>query len=268
MDSCFKEPLVSASLAAAMRKILVVLLPILSLAPGGARLAAAADLQVFAAASLTDALQELAAGYEKSRGDKILLNLGASSTLARQIQEGAPADLFLSADEEKMDALEKHGLLLSGTRRSVLSNTLVVVVPADSTVKIAAPADLVTKVRVLALAEPRSVPAGIYAKQYLKAQKLWNKLIDRVVPTENVRAALAAVEAGNADAGIVYKTDARIAKKIRIAYEVAQAEGPKISYPFAAVAATRQPDAARRFLAFLESPAALAVFQKYGFLLR
>lgn len=249
-----------------MRTILVTLLLILTLALGGAHLAAAAELQVFAAASLTDALQELAAGYEKSNGDKILLNLAASSTLARQIQEGAPADLFLSADEEKMDGLEKKRLLLAGTRRSVLSNTLVVVVPADSTVKIAAPADLVSKVRVLALAEPQSVPAGIYAKQYLRAQKLWDKVIDRVVPTENVRAALAAVEAGNADAGIVYKTDARISKKVKVAYEVAASEGPKISYPFAVVANSQQPDAARRFLAYLESPAALEVFRKYGFL--
>jgi len=255
-----------------MQRTLASLLPVLLFLLlgdlGGAPLAAAAELQVFAAASLTDALQELAIAYEKNGGDKILLNLGASSTLARQIQEGAPADLFLSADEEKMDDLEKHRLLLAGTRRSVLSNALVIVVPADSTVKIAAPTDIVSKVRVLALAEPQSVPAGIYAKQYLKAQKLWDKMIDRVVPTENVRAALAAVEAGNADAGMVYKTDARISRKVKVAYEVAPSTGPKISYPFAVVAATRQAAAARRFLAFLESPAALAVFQKHGFLLR
>jgi molybdate transport system substrate-binding protein len=226
----------------------------------------AAELQVFAAASLTDALQELAAAYQKSAGDTIVPNFGASSTLARQIQEGAPADLFLSADEEKMDGLEKRGLLLPGTRKSVLSNTLVVVVPVDSTLKINAPSDI-TKARVLALAEPQSVPAGIYAKQYLKSQKLWDKVIDRVVPTENVRAALSAVEAGNADAGIVYKTDAGISKKVKIAYEVPRAEGPKISYPFAVLKASRQADAARRFLAFLESPPALEVFRKYGFLL-
>src|SRR4051812_21794507 len=102
----------------------------------------AAELNVAAAASLTDALQEIKAVYEKSGGDTIVLNLGASSTLARQIQEGAPADLFLSADEAKMDALEKKGLVLKGTRRSVLSNTLVVVVPSDSALRIATPADL------------------------------------------------------------------------------------------------------------------------------
>ncbi|MEO6193162.1 MAG: molybdate ABC transporter substrate-binding protein, partial [Thermoanaerobaculia bacterium] len=182
----------------------------------------AAELNVAAAASLTDALEEIKvayeAAYEKSGGDTIVLNLGASSTLARQIEEGAPADLFLAADEAKMDRLEKGNLVLKGTRRSVLSNTLVVVVPLDSPLRIAAPADLVNpKIRHLALAEPQSVPAGIYAKEYLRGLKLWDKVIDRVVPTENVRGALAAVETGNADAGIVYKTDAGISKKVRVA---------------------------------------------------
>ena len=228
--------------------------------------ASAADLHVFAAASLTDALKEIAPEYEKATGDKLVLNLGASSTLARQIQEGAPADLFLSADEEKMNGLEKRKLLLAGTRRSVLSNTLVVVVPVDSSLKIAGPADL-AGVRALALAEPQTVPAGIYAKQYLEAKGLWSKVIDRVVPTENVRAALAAVESGNADAGIVYKTDAGISKKVRIAYEVPRAESPKISYPFAVLAASGRKEAARKLLDWLHSPSALAVFRKHGFLI-
>jgi molybdate transport system substrate-binding protein len=228
----------------------------------------AADLQVFAAASLTDALREISAEYEKTAtGDKPVLNLGASSTLARQIQEGAPADLFLSADEAKMDGLEKRKLLLPGTRRSVLSNTLVVVVPVDSNLKISGPADLAAaSVRAIAIAEPQSVPAGIYAKEYLKRKGLWNKVIDRVVPTENVRAALAAVESGNVDAGIVYKTDAGISKKVRIAYEVPKAEAPNISYPFAVLADSERKEAARRFLDFLISPPSLAVFRKYGFL--
>lgn len=229
---------------------------------------AAADLQVFAAASLTDALRQISAEYEKTAaGDKPVLNLGASSTLARQIQEGAPADLFLSADEAKMDSLEKRKLLLAGSRRSVLSNTLVVVVPVDSNLKISGPADLAApSIRALALAEPQSVPAGIYAKEYLKKKGLWPKVIDRVVPTENVRAALAAVESGNVDAGIVYKTDAGISKKVRIAYEVPKAEAPDISYPFAVLADSEHKEAARRFLDFLVSPPSLAIFRKYGFL--
>jgi molybdate transport system substrate-binding protein len=228
--------------------------------------ASAADLHVFAAASLTDALKEMAPEYEKATGDKLVLNLGASSTLARQIQEGAPADLFLSADEEKMNGLEKRKLLLPGTRRSVLSNTLVVVVPADSNLKISGPADLVA-VRALALAEPQTVPAGIYAKEYLKSKGLWTKVIDRVVPTENVRAALAAVESGNVDAGIVYRTDAGISKKVKIVYEVPRAEAPKISYPFAVLASSERKEAARKLLDHLHSPSALAVFRRYGFLI-
>jgi molybdate transport system substrate-binding protein len=237
----------------------------------GACRAQAAELNVFAAASLTDALQEIAAVYEKAGGDRILLNLGASSTLARQIQEGAPADLFLSADEEKMDGLEKRGLLLAGTRKSVLSNTLVIVVPAvpaDGGLPIASPQDLAgPRIRAIALAEPQTVPAGIYAKEYLRKLKLWSKVIDRVIPTENVRAALAAVESGNVDAAIVYKTDAGISKRVRVTYEVPRAEGPKISYPFAVLKESENPEAARRFLAYLGSKPALDIFRKYGFLI-
>lgn len=166
-----------------------------------------------------------------------------------------------------MDALEKKGLVLAGTRRSVLSNTLVIVVPRDAAAKIVAPQDL-AGVRTLALAEPQSVPAGIYARRYLTRLGLWEKLAGKVVPTENVRAALAAVEAGNADAAIVYKTDAGISKKVRVAYEVPRAEGPKISYPFAVVAESKRKDAAKRFLAYLASKPALAVFRKYGFVIQ
>jgi molybdate transport system substrate-binding protein len=228
--------------------------------------ARAAELRVFAAASLSDALKEIAPEYEKRTGDRLVLNLGASSTLARQIQEGAPADLFLSADEEKMNGLEKRKLLLPGTRRSVLSNTLVVVVPVDSNLRISGPADLAA-VRAIALAEPQTVPAGLYAKQYLKSKGLWSKVIDRVIPTENVRAALAAVESGNVDAGIVYRTDARISKRVKIVYEVPKAESPRISYPFAVLAASGRKEAARKLLDYLHSPSALAVFRKHGFLI-
>ncbi len=250
------------------RRLLTGLALLVFLLPALATAARAVEIQVFAAASLSDALREISAAYEKEQGDRIVLNLGASSALARQIQEGAPADLFLSADEAKMNSLEKKKLLLAGTRRSVLSNTLVVVVPHDSPLRIVGVKDLAgSGIRALALAEPQTVPAGIYAKEYLQKIGIWSKVIDRVVPTENVRAALAAVESGNVDAGIVYKTDAGISKKVRIAYEVPRAEGPVISYPFAALAEAEHPDAARKFLAYLESPAALNTFRKFGFLI-
>lgn len=227
----------------------------------------AAEVQVFAAASLMDALTEIGRAYEARTGDKILFNFGASSALARQIREGAPADLFFSADEAKMDALEKAGRLAPGTRRSVLSNTLAIVVAADSPLRIASPKDLAgSGVRILALAEPQTVPAGIYAKQYLTAIGLWRAVADRVVPTENVRSALAAVEAGNADAGIVYKTDAAISKKVRVAFAVPRGEGPAISYPCAVLREAPSPEAARRFLSHLGSREAQDVFVRHGFL--
>jgi molybdate transport system substrate-binding protein len=227
----------------------------------------AADLQVFAAASLADALGEIAGTYEAVSGDKLVLNLAASSTLARQIKEGAPADVFFSADEAKMDELAKAGLIVAGTRRTLLGNTLVIVVNAGGGAPVSAPADLAKPgVRRLALAEPQTVPAGIYAKAYLQKAGLWKQVIDKTVPTENVRACLAAVEAGNADAGIVYKTDALVSEKVRVAFEVPAEEGPAISYPVAVVKDAKQAGAAQKFVVYLASPEAAAVFAKYGFL--
>ena len=227
----------------------------------------AAELNVFAAASLSDALKELTPTYEAKSGDKLRFNLGASSALARQIKEGAPADLFFSADGAKMDDLAQAGLIAPDTRVTLLSNTLVIVVNATDGAKVATPADLATAaVRRLALAEPQSVPAGIYAKAYLLKLGLWPQVADKVVPTENVRACLAAVESGNVEAGIVYKTDALISKKVQIAFEVPAAEGPKIAYLLAVTADAKHADAARRLAAFLASAEAQAVFAKYGFL--
>src|SRR5262245_32749725 len=231
--------------------------------------ARAADVTVFAAASLTDSLKAIAADYEKQSGDRVVFNFGASSLLARQIEEGAPADIFFSADEAKMDGLEKKGLIAKDTRKSRLSNSLVIVVASENGVAIGSPKDLATpKVKRLALAEPRTVPAGIYAKEYLEKQNLWSGVQAKVVPTENVRAALAAVEAGNAEAGIVYKTDAAISKKVKVTYEVPTADAPAISYPMAVVKEAKQPVAARKFLEHLESEEAGRVFQKYGFSVR
>ena len=235
----------------------------------GAREARTAEIDVFAAASLTDALGEIGTAFEKATGNRIVPNLGASSMLARQIREGAPADLFLSADEIQMDGLEKAGLLVPGTRRSVLSNTLAVVVPKDSTVEIASEKDLAgANVRGLALAEPSSVPVGVYSKKFLESAGVWGAIAPKVIPTENVRATLAAVESGNVEAGIVYKTDAVISKKVRIAFEVPAARGPAISYPFAVVKGAPHEAGARAFLAYLGSPAAGAVFVRYGFLVK
>jgi len=232
-------------------------------------LAAAATLRVSAAASLTDVLQALAPVYQKQTGDALVFNFGASSILARQIQEGAPVDLFISADEQKMNQLQRAHLIVTTSRRSILSNTLVIVVPNDSRLTITSPADLaVRSVKRIALAEPQTVPAGIYAKQYLRKLGLWSRVVGKVIPTDNVRGALAAVESGNVDAGIVYKTDALISRGVRVAYEVALSDGPAISYPAAVIGDSRQQAAAQRVLDFLQSPEARETFRKYGFLVK
>jgi molybdate transport system substrate-binding protein len=226
----------------------------------------AATLTVFAAASLTDGLREIGRNYEQATGDKIEFNFAASSILARQIEEGAPADVFFSADEAWMDALEKKGLVK--TRRNRLSNSLVIVVAADSPLSIRSPKDLTRKdILHVALADPQSVPAGIYAKEYLGKLHLWDEIAPKVVPMGNVRAALAAVESGDAEAGIVYKTDAAISKKTRVAYAVPRSDGPAISYPMAVMNETKDPKAAQSFLKYLDSDAAGRVFEKFGFIL-
>ena len=233
---------------------------------GSARLAAG-EITVFAAASLSDALRELAAMHQKANGDTVRLNLGASSLLARQIKEGAPADLFLSADEAKMDDLARAGLIDATSRRSLLSNSLVIVVAADSKLKLASAQDLASaEVHRLAVAEPETVPAGIYAREYLQKLGLWEAVAGKTVPTENVRAVLAVVESGNADAGFVYRTDALISKEVRIAYDVPRGDGPRVSYPAAVIKGGANPAGAARFLAWLASPAGKSVFAKYGFI--
>jgi molybdate transport system substrate-binding protein len=227
--------------------------------------AQAAEVLVFAAASLNDALQDIRVRYEAGQEDRIAYNFEASSKLARQIIAGAPADIFFSADEEKMDQLQAKGLIVEGTRASVLSNTLVLVTAPDDT-RVETPRDLLKPgITRLALAQPDTVPAGIYAKAYLRGQDLWSGVSDRVIPTENVRAALAAVESGNADAAFVYRTDVRAQSKVRVAYEVPPADVPPITYPVALIKGTKNDAAARRFLAYLRSEVAAAAFRRQGF---
>ena len=228
----------------------------------------AAEVTVFAAASLTDALKAVAAAYEKTSADKILFNFAASSTLARQIEAGAPADIFFSADETKMDWLEKAGLIDVTTRKNRLSNSLVVVVPADSKLQIKSASDLTNAaVQQIALADPRAVPAGVYAKGWLMRQKLWSAIEPKVVPTENVRGALAAVASGNVEAGVVYRTDASISKRVKIAYEVPANDAPRITYLMALVKGAPQPEVAKLFLNYLASKEAGQIFKRFGFIL-
>jgi len=227
----------------------------------------AAEIHVFAAASLTDVLKEITSTYEKSSGDKVVFNFAGSNFLARQIEAGAPADIFFSADEAQMDRLEKKNLVVTETRRNRLSNSLVIVVAADSGIRIGSANDLSkTEIKRIALADPAGVPAGIYAKAFLEKENLWQALSPKIVPTENVRGALAAVESGNVEAAIVYKTDAAISRKTKIAFEIPVGKTPPIHYPVALLKDSRQPDAAKKFINYLFSSDATALFQKYGFI--
>jgi len=232
----------------------------LVLAAGSAR---GEEIAVFAAASLTDALTEIGRLYEAKSADKVVFSFGASSDLARQIEQGAPADVFFSADTAQMDRLERAGLVRAGSRTDVLSNVLVVVAPSDSRTEIRGPSDLERLGRI-ALADPEAVPAGVYARTYLEGLGLWSRLKEKTVPTLNARAVLASVESGNADAGFVYRTDAAISKRVRVAFEVPAEAGPRIVYPMAAVAASRKAGVVA-LVGFLVSPEAREVYARRGF---
>ena len=227
--------------------------------------ARAEKVLVFAAASATNALRDVGQAFTKETGHSVEFAFGASSDLARQALAGAPADVFLSADEARMTQVEKGGLLQPGTRRDLLSNRLVVVVPAESKRTLAAPADL-RGVKRLALADPAAVPAGVYAKAWLQKSGLWKELEGRVVPALDVRAALAAVEAGRVEAGGVYATDAAQSKRVRVALTVPEGEAPRIVYPVAALSGGKAPEAARAFVRFLQGDVARRAFEKHGFI--
>ena len=226
---------------------------------------AAGEITVFAAASLSEALSTIGAARAQATGHVVHFNFAASNTLARQIAAGAPADLFISADEAQMDALAGGGLIDPATRRDLLGNTLVIVTLPDGPV-IEKVADLTqAAVRHLSLGDPAAVPAGVYARRYLVKLGLWDGLEPKVVPAQNVRAALAVVESGNAEAGMVYKTDAVGSTKVKIAVEIPAAEGPPIIYPVAVVAGSRHAAAAKEFLAYLSGREARAVFSQNRF---
>jgi molybdate transport system substrate-binding protein len=232
---------------------------------GAATPATSPPLLVFGAASLTESLREIGRDFEAKTGREVDFSFGASSDLARQIEVGAPTDVFFSADTAKMDVLEKEGLVRRSDRREFLSNVLVVVVPKASTAAIASARDLVA-LPGIALADPAAVPAGIYAKKWLMAEGVWGPLAPRVVPTLDVRAALAAVAGGDIPAGIVYRTDAETSKDVRVALTVTS--GPTITYCIAPLSRSKHLPAAAAFVAFVNSREGRAVFERRGFLVR
>jgi molybdate transport system substrate-binding protein len=249
----------------AMRRLAACLTATL-LAMAAPATARAQDLLVFAAASMKTALDEINAGWQQGG---VKTSYAASSALARQIEAGAPADLFVSADLDWMDYLEQKKLLKAGTRSSLLGNRIVLIVPSDSkaTVRIAPGFDLAAllgKDGRLAIADVNAVPAGKYGKAALEALGVWPSVQGRVAQAENVRAALLLVTRGEASAGIVYATDAAADKTVRVLDRFPAASHPAIVYPVAVTAASTHPQAAA-YLAFLRGPTAKTVFETAGF---
>lgn len=224
---------------------------------------ARADVLVSAASSLTEVMETIARRFEAATGERVVLNLAASNTLARQILAGARVDVFLSADEIQMDRVA--ALIAPGSRVDLLSNRLAIAVPRGSSA-VRTPQDLVAATtRRVAIGDPAAVPAGVYARQYLERLGLWARLQERLVPTGSVRLALSAVESGAADAAIVYATDVATARQAQTAFVVAESDGPPIRYPAAVMTNASNPQGARRLLAFLTSAEAASVFTEAGF---
>ncbi|MGH7060091.1 MAG: molybdate ABC transporter substrate-binding protein [Stellaceae bacterium] len=247
------------------------ILSLLLLPFGFTRAASAADVLVFAAASLKNALDDAAQTYRKAGGAAAKISYAASSALAKQIENGAPADIFISADLAWMDYVQKRNLIQPATRKNLLGNRLVLVAPAGRGVKIEVKPgfDLVGLLHGgrLAMADPASVPAGKYGKAALQKLGIWNAVEPQIAGAENVRAALLFVDRKETPLGIVYATDAASDPRVEIAGIFPENTHPPIIYPVALTASSKNPDAIK-FLQFLESPKARPAFEKQGFAVR
>jgi molybdate transport system substrate-binding protein len=253
-----------------MRKYWLVWLLVLCTSGGNAAVAAddSSTVLVFAAASLTNVLDDLSKAFTEQTKVPVKSSVAASSVLAKQIEAGAPADVFFSADLEWMDYLEQRKLLKPGSRHDVVGNHLVLIAPTDSTVavKIRKGMDLRPALGPegkLATGDPDSVPVGKYAKAALEKLGVWDQVSGRIVRAENVRAALAFVARGEAPLGIVYETDALADKKVKIVAEFPPDTHPPITYPIALT--THGGAGAQQFVDFVRSKAAVEIFRKYGF---
>ena len=224
-------------------------------------------LLVSAAVSLSETLAAIALEYERATGTSVVLNLAGSDTLASQLVAGVPADVFVSADRWQMDRVEDAGVIVTDSRINLLSNQLVVIVSDSSQFQISKADDVLSApVRRIAIGDPEAVPAGVYAKQYFESKGLWNSVRSKVIPTRDVRAALAIVAAGDAEVGIVYRTDLTRTSGISVAFHVPVDEGAMIRYPAAVTVGAKAKDASR-FLAFLGGDISRETFEHAGFIL-
>ncbi len=249
-------------------ELLAALAAVLGVLPLTATPACSEQVTVFAAASLTNALQDIGEAYEaKHPGDKVVFSFAASSVLAKQIESSSGADMFFSSDKDWMDYLDKRAQLAPGTREDLLGNRLVLIEPADLNAPIAIAKNFPLAQAIgngrLALADPDTVPAGKYARAALTALGLWDSVKDHLASAENVRVALAYVARGEAPFGIVYETDARVEPKVREVGIFPENTHPPIVYPVA-MTKDAKPEA-RAFLDYLNAPEARTIFQSYGF---
>lgn len=224
-------------------------------------------LLISAAASLQNALEEIDPLFEQANSSiAVSYNFGASGSLQQQIEQGAPADVFFSAANRQMQALADKGLILADTRRTLLTNQLVLILPANSTLNLTNFQQLTqANVEKIATGEPGSVPAGQYAEQVFRSLEILGQVKPKLVYANNVRGVLAAVESGNVDAGIIYATDAQLSTQVQqVAVADARLHDP-ILYPIAVVKNSKNPAAARRYIEFLAGAQATEQFKKYGF---
>jgi molybdate transport system substrate-binding protein len=237
-------------------------------AGSGTESAERVELTVSAAASLTDALKEIQKLYElKHPNVQLNFNFGSSGALQQQIEQGAPADLFLSAATKNMKALVDKQLIEPNKQRNVLTNELVVVVPADKDAAAVATMANLTRadVKHVAIGIPESVPAGAYTQEALQNAKLWDVLRPKTVQGKDVRQVLQYVETGNADAGFVYRTDALTSQRVKVAFAVDPGTYTPVQYPFGIVKASKHQKEAESLYSFLQSQVAMDVFKRFGF---
>lgn len=245
--------------------VIIILVYLFTISGCSKQVQEASDITVCAAASLREALNEIGPDFEKNGGIKLTFNFGASGALQKQIEEGAPADLFISAGKKQMDALEEKALIHKETRKDLLGNRLVLIIPKEYRDKIKTVSDLEAKAERISIGQPETVPAGQYAKESLTYMGLWDKLSAKIVYAKDVKQVVAYVEAGEAAAGIVYSSDATGLKSSIIVQTIDESSHKPIVYPAAIVAASEEKEAAKAFLEYLQTEEAQQVFEKYGF---
>jgi molybdate transport system substrate-binding protein len=224
------------------------------------------ELTVFAAISLTDALAEIGTAFTTESGVKVYYNFAASTTLQRQLEKGASADVFISASPRQVVALETNGLLEAESRQNLLTNRLVLVSGENSGVSVETLANLaVPEISRIAIGHPNIVPAGTYAKEALTYFGLWETLQPKFVFGTDVRATLAYVTAGNVDVAIVYKTDTTLTRRIRVLYQLPPEAYTPIIYPAVVMKSSPRKQLARRFMTYLHSMKSGEIFEKHGF---